>query len=235
MGLVERLNELGSMRQNGQISDSEYALLVESATKNFGKENEVANQVASESVSETSKLSSQSKNLAKESKLVVVGVIVVLIIAFLALSRGGAGDSPGVSEPQISEATNTEPVSDNDKFRKARIEIHLKRSKSSMENLKENRDKYKAESSTSAFKFRKASFVSISAKMLVDDIAAAFEEFPELASASTAITSVLRRYENLFGENESSILSQADEIWPIVIEENFKWEKALQKLIDESP
>ena len=231
MGLVERLNELGLMRQNGQISDSEYALLVESATKNFGKENEVA----SESVSDTSKLSSQSKNLAKESKLVVVGVIVVLIIAFLALSRGGAGDLPAVSEPQISEATNTEPVSDNDKFRKARIEIHLKCCKSSMENLKENRDKYKAESSTSAFKFRKATFVSISAKMLVDDIAAAFEEFPELASASTAITSVLRRYGNLFGENESSILSQADEIWPIVIEENFKWEKALQKLIDESP
>lgn len=231
MGLVERLNELGSMRQNGQISDAEYALLVESATKNFGKENEVA----SESVLETSKHSSQSKNLAKESKLVVVGVIVVLIIAFLALSRGGAGDLPAVSEPQISEATNTEPVSDNDKFRKARIEIHLKRSKSSMENLKENRDKYKAESSTSAFKFRKATFVSISAKMLVDEIAATFEEFPELASASTAITSVLRLYENLFGETESSILSQEDEIWPIVIEENFKWEKALQKLIDESP
>ena len=231
MGLVERLNELEAMRQSGQISDSEYALLVESATKNFGKEN----QVASELVSETSKLSSQSKSLAREPKLVGVGVVVVLIIAFLAFSRGGAGDSPTVSEPQISETSNTEPVNDDVKFRKARIEIHLKRSKSSMEGLKESRDKYKAESSTSPFKGRRAIFVSVSAKILADDIAAAFGEFPELASASKAITSVLRQYGNVFGKNESPILSQADEMWPIVIEENFKWEKALQNLIDESP
>ena len=39
MGLVERLNELSVLRQNGTISDSEYALLVESATQNQGKEN----------------------------------------------------------------------------------------------------------------------------------------------------------------------------------------------------
>ena len=39
MGLVERLNELNILRQSGKISDSEYALLVESATQNLGKEN----------------------------------------------------------------------------------------------------------------------------------------------------------------------------------------------------
>ena len=39
MGLVERLNELNVLRQSGKISDSEYALLVESATQNLGKEN----------------------------------------------------------------------------------------------------------------------------------------------------------------------------------------------------
>jgi uncharacterized membrane protein YhaH (DUF805 family) len=38
MGLVERLNELNVLRQSGKISDSEYALLVESATQNLGKE-----------------------------------------------------------------------------------------------------------------------------------------------------------------------------------------------------
>ena len=38
MGLVERLNELNILRQSGKISDSEYALLVESATQNLGKE-----------------------------------------------------------------------------------------------------------------------------------------------------------------------------------------------------
>lgn len=39
MGLVERLNELNILRQSGKISDSEYALLVESATQKPGKEN----------------------------------------------------------------------------------------------------------------------------------------------------------------------------------------------------
>ena len=39
MGLVERLNELNVLRQSGKISDSEYALLVESATQNPGIEN----------------------------------------------------------------------------------------------------------------------------------------------------------------------------------------------------
>jgi uncharacterized membrane protein YhaH (DUF805 family) len=39
MGLIERLNELNILRQSGKISDSEYVLLVESATQKLGKEN----------------------------------------------------------------------------------------------------------------------------------------------------------------------------------------------------
>ena len=49
MGLVERLNELESMRQSGQISDSEYAMLVASATKKLGNENQLVGSTLSES------------------------------------------------------------------------------------------------------------------------------------------------------------------------------------------
>jgi uncharacterized membrane protein YhaH (DUF805 family) len=50
MGLVERLNELESMRQSGQISDSEYAMLVASATKKLGNENQLVGSTLSESL-----------------------------------------------------------------------------------------------------------------------------------------------------------------------------------------
>ena len=90
MGLVERLNQLGLMRQNGQISDSEYALLVESATKNFGKENEVVNTVASKSESGGSSDVTQPKSISRMSKLVGLAAIAALIIFLLVISRGGS-------------------------------------------------------------------------------------------------------------------------------------------------
>jgi len=101
MGLVERLNELGLMRQNGQISDSEYALLVESATRNFGKENEVVNTVGSESDLGGNSDVTQPKSISRMSKLGGLAAVAVLIIFLLVISRGGS-----------SSENPTEPVSD---------------------------------------------------------------------------------------------------------------------------
>jgi hypothetical protein len=104
MGLVERLNELGSMRQNGQISDAEYALLVESATKNFGKENEVANSAASVSDSGYSSDFIQPKSVSRVSKIVGLVAIAAFIIFILGISRGGS--STETPTETVSEETS---------------------------------------------------------------------------------------------------------------------------------
>ena len=104
MGLVERLNQLGLMRQNGQISDSEYALLVESATKNFGKENEVVNTVRGESDLRGSSDVTQPKSISRMSRFVGLGAVAVLSISLLVISRGGSS-SENLTEP-VSEETS---------------------------------------------------------------------------------------------------------------------------------
>lgn len=68
MGLVERLNELNILRHSGKISDSEYALLVESATQKLGKEN---SSVKSESWKPPyDSVSAANRKLAAEFELV---------------------------------------------------------------------------------------------------------------------------------------------------------------------
>ena len=89
MGLVERLNELESMRLSGKISDSEYAMLVGAATKKFNEGPESTKSDATKDVAEIPHPRERSKNLAFNPKLVGIGVVVALVIAFLAFGRVG--------------------------------------------------------------------------------------------------------------------------------------------------
>ena len=73
MGLVERLNELESMRQSGQISDAEYAMLVASATKKFGEESEPAASSQGKDILKTSQPGTSSLKI----KMVGVGLVCV--------------------------------------------------------------------------------------------------------------------------------------------------------------
>ena len=104
MGLIERLNELESMRQSGQISDSEYAMLVAGATKKFSEIPESLKSDTSESVSEIPQTHSQSKTSSANPKLFGIGLITVLIIAFLVFGRGGSGDKPSASATDLNSA-----------------------------------------------------------------------------------------------------------------------------------
>ena len=104
MGLIERLNELESMRQSGQISDSEYAMLVAGATKKFSEIPESLKSDTSESVSEIPQTHSQSKTSSANPKLFGIGLITVLIIAFLVFGRGGSGDKPSASSTDLNSA-----------------------------------------------------------------------------------------------------------------------------------
>lgn len=100
MGLVERLNELESMRQSGQISDAEYAMLVASATKKFSEETRSPN--SNESVSDTSQNIVRSKSVSVSSKFVGIGVAVSLGIAFLLFAQRGSNNQPSESQAQVS-------------------------------------------------------------------------------------------------------------------------------------
>ena len=90
MGLVERLNELESMRQSGQISDTEYAKLVASATKKFSEETQSPNSNSNEFESDTSQNIARSKSVSVSSKFVGIGVAVSLGIAFLLFAQRGS-------------------------------------------------------------------------------------------------------------------------------------------------
>lgn len=95
MGLLERLKELETLRQGGQINDSEYEMLVASAAKNFRPETESAFPKVSESedatvVEESARRlipdSNSLKNLGglqnnlDKKKLAVIGAVVALAI-----------------------------------------------------------------------------------------------------------------------------------------------------------
>ena len=97
MGLVERLNELESMRQSGQISDAEYAMLVASATNKFGDESEPARSSHGEDVIKIPPTGIKSMNSALNIKMVGVGLICVLVGAFLVFGKNSSNRDPAVS------------------------------------------------------------------------------------------------------------------------------------------
>ena len=102
MGLVERLNELESMRQSGQISDSEYAMLVASATKKFSEETQSTNSISNESVSDTSQNIVRSKSVSVNPKFVSFGVVVILGVALFLFAQRGSNNQPSESQTQVS-------------------------------------------------------------------------------------------------------------------------------------
>ena len=120
MGLVDRLNELESMRQSGQISDSEHAMLVASATKKFGEDSEPAASSRGEDAKKTSQSGIQSKN----TKLVWVGLVCVLIVAFLVFGNNSSDEDSTVSSAQDSTTfeSDTEQTSGTEDLSKANRE-----------------------------------------------------------------------------------------------------------------
>ena len=245
MGLIERLNELESMRQSGQISDSEYAMLVAGATKKFSEIPESLKPDTSESVLEIPQTHSQSKTSSANPKLFGIGLITVLIIAFLVFGRGGSGDKPSAPETQVLKTAKTDAVSDDVKFRKPRLKIHLERFQSTKEYFVSQKHESEIIGGRTLLLIRSNARhvfgLTISASQ---DVTRAFEEFPELAGEGNAVNQIL----SLFGEiylsgvvNTSNMqdartgLIRAGEMWPTVIDAMFQWENTLQKLIDESP
>jgi hypothetical protein len=120
MGLVERLNELESMRQSGQISDSEYAMLVASATKKFSEESELVASSQGEDVTETSQSGIQSNN----KKMVGVVLVCVLIVAFLVFGNNSSDEDSTASSAQDSMTfeSGTEKTSQTEDSSKANRE-----------------------------------------------------------------------------------------------------------------
>jgi len=119
MGLVERLNELESMRQSGQISDSEYAMLVASATKKFSEETQSPNSNSNEFVSDTSQNIVRSKSVSVSSKFVGIGVAVSLGIAFLLFAQRGSNNQPSESQTQVSLTSESESNASRENSAKA--------------------------------------------------------------------------------------------------------------------
>lgn len=124
MGLVERLNELESMRQSGQISDSEYAMLVASATKKFSEESEPAASSRGEDVVKVPQIDTQSKNQSLTTKLVGVGLVCVLIIVFLVFGNNSSDEDSTASSAQDSTTfeSDTEKTSQTEDSSKANRE-----------------------------------------------------------------------------------------------------------------
>ena len=102
MGLVERLNELESMRQSGQISDSEYAMLVASATKKFSEESESATTSRGEDVVKVPQTDTQPKNQSLTTTLVGAGLVCFLILAFLVFGNNSSDEESTASSAQDS-------------------------------------------------------------------------------------------------------------------------------------
>ena len=119
MGLVERLNELESMRQSGQISDAEYAMLVASATKNFSEETQSPNSNSNESVSDTSQNIVGSKSVSINPKFVSFGVVVILGVALLLFAQRGSNNQPSDSQNQVSVTSDSESNANRENSAKA--------------------------------------------------------------------------------------------------------------------
>jgi len=107
MGLVERLNELESMRQSGQISDSEYAMLVASATKKFSEETHSTNSTSNEPISSTSQNNVRSTNVSVNPKFVSFGVVVILGAALLLFAQDSSNNQPSESQTQVSVTSDS--------------------------------------------------------------------------------------------------------------------------------
>lgn len=124
MGLVERLNELESMRQSGQISDSEYAMLVASATKKFTEESEPATSSRGEDVVKVPQTDTQSKNQSLTTKLVGIGLVCVLIVAFLVFGNNSSDEDSIASSAQDSTTfeSDTEKTSQTEDSSKSNRE-----------------------------------------------------------------------------------------------------------------
>ena len=70
----------------------------------------------------------------------------------------------------------------------------------------------------------------------------ALNAYPELAGEGRKVNQVLRELENIYRAmnqeltiaNINSNLERVEQLWPTVVEATFQWEKALQKLIEET-
>jgi hypothetical protein len=244
MGLVERLNELESMRQSGQISDSEYAMLVASATKKFSEEVEPAKASTKEVISEIGPTHTQSKNLVAKPKLIGVGAIAILVVGFLIFGGGGSGDKPSITETEVSETLTTGTVSDDVKFRKNRIKLHLEGFKRWNDTLREWNSEIKFKGGESSAQIQgPVRRVYSATEILMTSVIDAFDAYPELAGEGRKVNQVLRELQNIYLAMNQELtisninfnLERVEQMWPTVVEGTFQWEKALQKLIDESP
>lgn len=108
MGLVERLNELESMRQSGQISDSEYAMLVASATKRFSDESVSTDLVSDKSTLDVRPNSAQVNSTPINKTVVGAGLALILVLGFYIFGRAGSKEEPSEAQIQVSETTNNE-------------------------------------------------------------------------------------------------------------------------------
>jgi len=242
MGLVERLNELESMRQSGQISDSEYAMLVASATKKFSEEVEPAKASTKEAVSEIGLTHTQSKNLVAKPKLIGVGVVAVLLIGFLMYGSEVSKDKPSDSAGAASKILTTGTVSNDVKYRKKRLEMRLESFQGGRKRI--GLDKFKINIGLKEFQIRgPVASLGGATDLLVISVTETYGAYPELAGEGGKVQKVLRELRDIYyaAYRKPSIpeifseLDRVEPLWPTVVEASFQWEKALQKLIDESP
>jgi len=243
MGLVERLNELESMRQSGQISDSEYAMLVASATKKFSVEVESTKASTKEVISEIRPTHTQSKNLVAKPKLISVGVVAILIIVVLIFGKQGPGEKPSLIDTEVPETVTAGTVSDDVKFRKNRLKMHLDSFQEWKENLRKWNSEIKFKGGESLAQISgPVRRVNAACEILMMSVIDALNAYPELAGEGRKVNQVLRELENIYRAmnqeltiaNIYSNLERVEQLWPTVVEATFQWEKALQKLIDES-
>lgn len=108
------------MRQSGQISDSEYAMLVASATKKFSDETEPSASSQGVDVLRTSQPGTNSRN----TKLVGVGLVCVLIVAFLVFGNNSSDEESTASSAQDSKTfeSDTEQIFQTEDSSKANRE-----------------------------------------------------------------------------------------------------------------
>jgi hypothetical protein len=121
MGLLERLKELETMHQAGQINDSEYEMLVASAAKNFKPETEsaplevsksedttVVEENARQQVSSfklTKNLDGLQKNVDKKKLTVISAVVAFVVIVFVLIATFSGNEKTKNMTSQLSSIT----------------------------------------------------------------------------------------------------------------------------------